>query len=81
MLYKIRLQKLCGHGLLSIPVVLLSLLVSCTTVKPWQRNYLNDESMQLGKRPSEKFANNVHTYREGASGGGIGKTSGGCGCN
>lgn len=54
---------------------------SCVTVKPYQRVYLNDESMQLGKKGIEKFDENVHTYREGSSGGGSGKSSGGCGCN
>ncbi len=54
---------------------------SCTTVKPYQRAYLNDAAMQPGKLPIEKFEENVQTYREGASGGGTGKSSGGCGCN
>lgn len=56
-------------------------LTGCKAVKPYQRAYLNDENMQTGKQPLEKFSSNVHTYREGASGGGRGKTSGGCGCN
>lgn len=54
---------------------------SCTTVKPYQRAYLNDRYMQGGKQDIEQFDENVQTYREGASGGGSGKTSGGCGCN
>lgn len=54
---------------------------SCVAVKPYQRMYLNDETMQLGKTGIEKFDENVHTYREGSSGGGSGKSSGGCGCN
>jgi Domain of unknown function (DUF4266) len=54
---------------------------SCKTVKPYQRAYLNDSSMSMQKTTLEKFSQNVHTYREGASGGGRGKTSGGCGCN
>ena len=56
-------------------------LTGCTTVKPYQRVYLNDQNMQLGKTDLEKFDENVHTYREGSSGGGTGKGSGGCGCN
>ena len=74
MQYKIRRSKI---GIL----LLLVLYYGCKTVRPWQRTYLNDESMQLGKKPVEKFSTEVHTYREGASGGGQGKTSGGCGCN
>ena len=56
-------------------------LFSCQTVKPYQRIYLNDDAMQMTKRPVEKFTSKVHTYREGASGGGRGKSTGGCGCN
>lgn len=55
--------------------------LSCTTVKPYQRAYLNDAEMQAGKLDIEKFDENMQTYREGASGGGSGKSSGGCGCN
>jgi len=57
------------------------LFISCQTVKPYQRIYLNDDAMQMTKRPIEKFTSKVHTYREGASGGGRGKSTGGCGCN
>lgn len=57
------------------------LLTSCSTVKPYQRAYLNDANMQQGKLSIEKFDENMQTYREGASGGGSGKASGGCGCN
>lgn len=65
---------LCG-------ILLLLVIFSCHTVKPYQRSYLNDEAMQTGKRPVEKLSSNAHNYREGASGGGKAKTSGGCGCN
>lgn len=57
------------------------LLAGCTTVKPYQRAYLNDERMQAGQRPIEQADNHFHTYREGSTGGGGGTTSGGCGCN
>ncbi|MCF6406804.1 DUF4266 domain-containing protein [Chitinophaga filiformis] len=78
------MQKANSSRILLIATgTLLVLLVmqSCVAVKPYQRMYLNDESMQLGKRGIEKFDENVHTYREGSSGGGSGKSSGGCGCN
>ena len=65
----------------AVTFVLSCSLYSCTTVKPYQRVYLNDAAMQTGKLPIEKFDENVQTYREGASGGGTGKASGGCGCN
>jgi hypothetical protein len=56
-------------------------MMACQTVKPYQRVYLNDSEMRLGQRTSESFERNAMTYREGASGGGSGKASGGCGCN
>ncbi len=62
-------------------IILIILFSSCKTVKPYQRIYLNDEAMQMNKRTIEKFTSRVHTYREGASGGGRGKSTGGCGCN
>jgi hypothetical protein len=62
-------------------IALLSGLSACQTVKPYQRNYLNDHEMQLGPRASQKHDSNALSYREGATGGGSGKVSGGCGCN
>lgn len=65
-------------------ILLMSIMLitgSCMTVKPYQRAYLNDAEMQAGKLDIEKFDENMQTYREGASGGGSGKSSGGCGCN
>lgn len=56
-------------------------LEACSTVKPYQRAYLNDQAMQIGTQPAASFSDNVHTYREGSSGGGSEKGSGGCGCN
>jgi Domain of unknown function (DUF4266) len=68
--------------LLSISAFFFALILfSCHAVKPYQRAYLNDEAMQTGKRPIEKLSSNAHNYREGASGGGKAKNSGGCGCN
>jgi len=57
------------------------LLTSCQSVKPYQRAYLNDHFMRMGKRGVDHFGEKVHAYREGSSGGGTGKSSGGCGCN
>lgn len=54
---------------------------SCKTVKPYQRVYLNDNAMQIKKNNVDKLSSETHTYKEGASGGGRGKSSGGCGCN
>ena len=54
---------------------------SCTTVKEYQKNKLNDAEMSLSNRKIEKTELNFQSYREGASGANGGKTSGGCGCN
>ena len=70
-------KKYC---IVSVSIVLM-ILAGCQSVKPYQRVFLNDYYMKMGKRSIEKPEQNVHTYREGASGGGRGKTSGGCGCN
>lgn len=56
-------------------------LSSCATVKPYQKQYLNDADMSLSARKSEKFEQNFQLYREGASGANGGKSGGGCGCN
>jgi len=53
----------------------------CEVVKPYQRVYLNDSEMKMGQPGARVFEENVQAYREGASGGGSKKTSGGCGCN
>ena len=56
-------------------------LASCTTVKEYQKNKLNDSEMQLGSRKIQKTEMSFQSYREGASGANGGKTGGGCGCN
>lgn len=54
---------------------------SCTTVREYQKNKLNDSEMILGSRKVEKTELSFQSYREGASGANGGKTGGGCGCN
>ncbi len=56
-------------------------LTSCTSVKPYQKQFLNDAEMELSARKVQKFEFNFQAYREGASGATGGKTGGGCGCN
>jgi hypothetical protein len=58
-----------------------ALLGSCTTVKEYQKNRLNDGEMVLGNRKVEKTELSFQSYREGASGANAGKSGGGCGCN
>lgn len=57
------------------------LLFSCTAVKEYQKNKLNDSEMELSARKVQKFEQNFQAYREGASGANGGKSGGGCGCN
>jgi len=54
---------------------------SCSTVKEYQKNKLNDAEMSLSNRLIEKTELNFQSYREGASGANAGKSGGGCGCN
>jgi hypothetical protein len=54
---------------------------SCSPVKEYQKNKLNDSEMELSARRDQKFEQNFQAYREGASGANGGKTGGGCGCN
>ena len=56
-------------------------ITSCTTVKEYQKNKLNDSEMILSNRKIEKSELSFQSYREGASGANAGKSGGGCGCN
>ena len=64
-----------------IAILVVASFSSCTTVKAFQRNKLNDAEMGLSGRKVEKNELNFQSYREGASGANGGKTGGGCGCN
>ena len=64
-----------------IAVFTAALAASCTTVKEYQKNKLNDAEMSLSSRKIEKTELSFQSYREGASGANGGKTGGGCGCN
>ncbi|RYY67523.1 MAG: DUF4266 domain-containing protein [Chitinophagaceae bacterium] len=69
---------LSGLALLVFTIIALH---SCSTVKEYQKNKLNDAEMELGSRKTEKTELSFQSYREGASGANGGKTGGGCGCN
>ncbi|MDB5228096.1 MAG: hypothetical protein JWN78_2289 [Bacteroidota bacterium] len=56
-------------------------ICSCQTVKPYQRVYLNDPEMQMGKNNAERYEEHVQDIREGATPPGGATKSGGCGCN
>ncbi len=70
--------KLFASG---ICLVLMGTLGSCSTVKPYQKNRINDADMILSARKAQKFEQSFQLYREGASGANGGKSGGGCGCN
>jgi hypothetical protein len=55
--------------------------LSCESVKPYQRVFVNDHEMKPGQPGARGFEESVLVYREGSSGGGSSKASGGCGCN
>lgn len=62
-----------------LPII--ATLVSCTTVKEYEKSKLNDAEMVLGNRTIEKTELSFQSYREGSSGANAGKVGGGCGCN
>ena len=66
----------------SLAVAMVAVMVtSCSTVKEYQKNKINDSEMTLGNRKVEKTELSFQSYREGASGANAGKSGGGCGCN
>ena len=71
-----------SYSLFYIPVfIAIVVFSSCTTVKEYQKNKLNDAEMSLSTRKVEKTELSFQSYREGASGANGGKIGGGCGCN
>jgi hypothetical protein len=74
-----RIKKHAGLALLS--GLFAVGFTSCTSVKEYNKMYLNDSEMALSARKDQKSEMNFMLYREGASGGNGGKTGGGCGCN
>ena len=69
----LRAVALCGASALA--------LAGCASVKPWDRDLLAKEAMQLNPHP-HILAANEHIYfsKEGSSGG-RSFDGGGCGCN
>ncbi|MDT3400975.1 DUF4266 domain-containing protein [Mucilaginibacter terrae] len=69
------------YVLLALVAFSCSGLASCVSVKPYQKNRLNDAEMELRARTAQKFEQSFQLYREGGSGANGGKSGGGCGCN
>ncbi|RWW91727.1 DUF4266 domain-containing protein [Flavobacterium cerinum] len=68
----------CIYGAI---IIIASAVTSCTSVKEYQKNKINDAEMALSNRKVEKTELSFQTYREGSSGANSGKSGGGCGCN
>ncbi|MGL6128428.1 DUF4266 domain-containing protein [Chryseobacterium artocarpi] len=67
--------------ILACLLIIVASVLSCTTVKEYEKNKLNDAEMALGNRKIEKNELSFQSYREGSSGANAGKVGGGCGCN
>lgn len=82
------LQRSATSGIFSIKtmavvsaIIVIPFLHSCTVIKEYEKNKLNDAEMVLGNRTIEKTELSFQSYREGSSGANAGKVGGGCGCN
>jgi hypothetical protein len=66
-----------------ILIVLASTLAisACSTVKPWDRDLLADNAMQLEPAPLDAALDEHVYFSKEASSGGEGLGGGGCGCN
>lgn len=69
------------NNFMRLALLVLLATSGCTTVKEYQKMYLNDSEMELSTRQVQKFENNFQLYREGSAGANGGKSGGGCGCN
>ena len=68
-----------GYSL--VILILMLFLNSCTTVKEYQKNKLNDAEMNFSNRKIDKTELNLQSQREDEPGANGGKTGGGCRCN
>lgn len=65
-------------------VIIISLLLglqSCTSVKEYEKEKINDPDMKLTAKTAERYETAFQVYREAAAGANGGKSGGGCGCN
>lgn len=74
-------KKIINMKIVSILALILFALQSCSSVKEYEKEKINDPDMKLAARSSERFETNFQVYREAAAGANGGKTGGGCGCN
>jgi uncharacterized protein YceK len=57
------------------------ILQSCSSVKEYEKEKINDPEMKLTARTAERYETSFQIYREAAAGANGGKSGGGCGCN
>lgn len=57
------------------------LVTGCATIKPWDRDLLAEEKMQLVPHPLDNFLDEHIYFSKEAASGGQGVGGGGCGCN
>jgi uncharacterized protein YceK len=57
------------------------ILQSCSSVKEYEKEKINDPEMKLTARTAERYETSFQVYREAAAGANGGKSGGGCGCN
>lgn len=71
-----------NRGKLAFIFLLVSIaLASCTTLKPYERVYVNDPDMQMGTSSAATFEKYTQSIREAGISADGQKGSGGCGCN
>lgn len=57
------------------------ILQSCSSVKEYEKEKINDPDMKLSARTAERYETSFQVYREATAGANGGKSGGGCGCN
>lgn len=74
------MQKIISAiGLMTLPIILSG--CSDVGVKPWERDILAQQEMNLNSDPIESSLNDHIYFSKEASSGGQGFGGGGCGCN
>ena len=64
-----------------IAAIILIGLQSCSSVKEYEKEKINDPDMKLTAKTTERYETAFQVYREAAAGANGGKSGGGCGCN
>ncbi len=60
---------------------LLTTACSIQEVKPWERNYLAQQKLQLSPLPLDDYLDDHIYFSKESASGGTGVGGGGCGCN